>query len=160
MFSFSPEFLLIALAALAAVTIVLIAWVAVLHAKISRLLRGKKAHSLEDTIVSLGEEIDSLRAFTEKMEEYLAGVEKRLQTSARGVATVRFNPFKGTGAGGNQSFATAFVNERGDGVVVSSLYARERIGIYAKPLSRFRSEYELTKEEKEAIARAKKRLSL
>jgi hypothetical protein len=67
------------------------------------------------------------------MEEYLTTVEKRLKKSIQGVETVRFNPFKGTGAGGNQSFSTAFVNEKGDGVVLTSMYARDRISMFAKP---------------------------
>ena len=69
--------------------------------------------------------------------------------------TVRFNPFKGTGAGGNQSFATALLNENGDGVVLSSLYSRERVSVYAKPVQKFSSEYELSGEEKQAIKSAK-----
>ena len=76
----------------------------------------------------------------------------------RGVGTVRFNPFKGTGDGGHQSFATAFLDETGNGIVLSTLYIRDRVGIYAKPLKKGRSEYELTGEERKAIEEARKQL--
>ena len=72
-----------------------------------------------------------------------------------GVETVRFNPFKGDGSGGNQSFSTAFVNEEGDGVVISSLYSRERVSVFAKPVKKMSSEYEMTAEEKESLQKAK-----
>ena len=63
--------------------------------------------------------------------------------------------FEGTGEGGQQSFATAFLSEEGNGVVVSSIRARDRVGIYAKPIASHASEYELTEEERAAIAKAR-----
>jgi len=134
--------------------VILLIWNIRLEVKMSRLLRGKKARSLEGTINNLGKEVNVLHEFTQNMEEYLTSVEKRLQNSTQGISTVRFNPFKGTGGGGNQSFATAFINENGDGVVISSLYSRERVSVFAKPIEKLKSEYELTKEEKEAIKKA------
>jgi len=47
------------------------------------------------------------------------------------------------------------LNEDGDGVVFSSLYSRERMSIFAKPIKNGKSEYELTEEEKEALKKAK-----
>ena len=85
-------------------------------------------------------------------------MEKRLDQSVRGIGTVRFNPFKGTGDGGNQSFATALLDENENGVVLSTLYTRERVGIYAKPLKSGKSEYELTGEEREAVKQAKEKM--
>jgi len=85
-------------------------------------------------------------------------VEKRLNQSVRGVGTVRFNPFRGTGDGGNQSFASAFIDEKGDGVVFSTLYSRERMSVFAKPLTGGKSEYELTGEERRAIQKAREQM--
>ena len=65
---------------------------------------------------------------------------------------LRFNPFRNTG--GAQSFALAIVDGKGDGVVISSLHARENTRIYAKPLHQWTSEHTLTDEEQEAITRA------
>jgi len=134
--------------------VILLIWNIRLEIRLSHLLRGKKARSLEDTILTLGKETDSLHTFRNDMEKYLIDVESRLKRSTSGIATVRFNPFKGTGAGGNQSFATAFIDENGNGVVISSLYSRERVSIFAKPIKKLKSEYKLTKEEKDAIKQA------
>jgi len=135
--------------------VVVLVWVIRLEFKFSRILRGKNARDLEDTIVALGKEVTALHLSRKQTEEYLAEAEKRIKRSVQGVNTVRFNPFKGSGAGGNQSFATALLNENGDGVVLSSLYSRERVSVYAKPIHAFSSEYELTAEEKQAIKDAR-----
>ena len=46
------------------------------------------------------------------------------------------------------------LNEEGDGVVLSSLYSRERMSIFAKPIKNNKSEYELSAEEKEVLKKA------
>ena len=126
--------------------------------KVNRLLRGKNGKTLEEVIVRNAADIEKFKEFRKELETYLESVEKRLDQSVRGVGTVRFNPFKGTGDGGNQSFATALLDENENGVVLSTLYTRERVGIYAKPLKSGKSEYELTGEEKEAVKQAKEKM--
>jgi len=68
------------------------------------------------------------------------------------VGVVRFNPFQDTG--GDQSFAFALLNAKGDGIVISSLHGREGTRIYAKPIKELKSEYHLTEEEIKAIEKA------
>jgi hypothetical protein len=127
--------------------------------KIKKILLGKDAKSLEDSIVYAKKEIDKLKEFESDSIEYFKEVEARLRKSIQSVETIRFNPFKGTGDGGNQSFSTSFVNENGDGVVISSMYSRDRISIFAKPINKFKSQFETTEEEKQVIERAKKDLN-
>ncbi len=141
--------------ALLGTLVLVLLWIIRLEFKFSRLLRGKNARSLEDTLTQLGREVNGLHLSQKQIEEYLNKAEARIRRSVQGMSTVRFNPFKGTGAGGNQSFATALLNENGDGVVLSSLYSRERVSVYAKPVKKFSSEYELTGEEKQAIRSAR-----
>ena len=126
-----------------------------LELRIHKLMRGQKGASLEDSFISMQEDIKNLHEFRADLEKYLSDVEKRLRRSVQAIETIRFNPFKGTGSGGNQSFATALLNEDGDGVVFSSLYSREHVSVFSKPLKTHSSEYELTTEEKEAIRKAK-----
>jgi hypothetical protein len=126
--------------------------------RLGRLLRGKSGKSLEETVVRNAGDMEKFKQFRKEIEEYLQSVERRLEKSVQGVATIRFDPFRGTGDGGRQSFASAFLNEGGNGVVISSIHTRERMSVFAKPLKDGRSEYELTVEEKEAIASARKKL--
>ena len=52
------------------------------------------------------------------------------------------------------AFPTAFLNEDGHGVVMSSLYSREHVSVFSKPIKNGSSEYELSVEEKEAVENA------
>ncbi len=139
---------------LMAITVALVIWLIVLDRKVSRFLRGGKAETLGESIGSLEKEIRALTLFRGHVEHYLTGVEKRLKRSVQGVGTVRFQAFKGIGGGGNQSFASAFVNEQGEGVVISTIYSRDFVSVYAKPIAEFNSPFELTKEERGALDKA------
>ncbi len=138
--------------------LILLFWMYSLQKRLRGLLIGKNAKTLEDSIMSVSKELQDLKQFTREMETYLTTVEARLKRSIQGVETIRFNPFKGTGSGGNNSFSTAFISEKGDGVVLTSMYARDRISMFAKPVKEFSSEYELSEEEVESIQMSKERL--
>ena len=124
-----------------------------LRRRLKRLALGKNG-SLEESIAVLTREGKEMKEFRAELEKYLKLAESRLRTSVRGVGVVRFNPFA-SGQGGNQSFAAAFLDESGSGVVFSTLYARDRVGVYAKPVENGASSFELSEEEKEAIGKAK-----
>ena len=86
-------------------------------------------------------------------------LQKKVARSVQSTELVRFTPFSGIGSNGNQSFSLAFLNEQGDGIVVSGLYySRDRVSIFTKPVNGFSSSFELTPEEKEVIARSKQGL--
>ncbi len=121
--------------------------------RLKRFFLGKKAKDLEDTITALEDNISNLKSAKEKMEQEIIEINQKLKKSIRGLQTIRFNPFPDQGS--NQSFAIGMLNEEGDGVVMSSLYSRERMSIFAKPIKNGKSEYELTAEEKEALNKAK-----
>lgn len=137
--------------------IILIGIIFQLRSRLNKFLIGS-SENLDESINSLNNSIKDLEKFRSEMERYLTTVERRLKKSVQSVQTIRFNPFKGTGSGGNQSFATAFLNEENDGVVISSLYSREHISVYSKPIKSGVSEYELSNEEKEAVAEARKNI--
>ncbi len=126
-----------------------------LHIRINRLMLGRSGASLEESILTLARRAKDLEDFRLEAENYLKRAEVRMRTSMRGTATVRFNPFHGDGSGGNQSFSTAVISEDGGGFVLSTLYSRERVSVFGKPLEKGVSTFELTDEEKEAVRLAK-----
>ena len=133
----------------------LLAFVLHLNKKLSKFLIGSTSQNLDESITSINTSLKERADFQKNMEEYLLSVEKRLKKSVQSVSTIRFNPFKGTGSGSNQSFSTTFLNEDRDGVIISSLYSREHISVYSKPVKAGVSEYELSEEEKESLDKAK-----
>lgn len=127
-------------------------WLVKTEKRLKRFFLGKKAKDLEENIIILEKDIAKLKIAKENTEKELLEVNKKLKKSIRGVETIRFNPFPDQGS--NQSFAIGLLNEENDGVVISSLYSRERMSIFAKPIKSGKSEYELSDEEKEALKRA------
>jgi hypothetical protein len=138
----------------ALVIIILFSWVIWLQNKLGKLLVGK-SKNLDESLAVITKEIVELKKFRQSAEETFKSHDARLKKTISGVETIRFNPFKGDGSGGNQSFATAFLNEEKNGVIISSMYGRERMSIFSKPVKNLVSEYELTPEEKEALTKAK-----
>ena len=131
--------------------ILLVIWLIILERRIARLMAGKDARSLEDTINSNRGELDRLFTFQKNVESALGEIDARMKKKLHGARTLRFNPFHGTGSGGNQSFATALLDEEGDGVVISTLYSREKVSVFAKPVKNRSSEFDLTDEEREVL---------
>lgn len=136
--------------------LILLVWLIRLEIRLSRLLSGKDGKSLEDSIVSVRNGVEELRAARKNSDMQYADLRGRLRKSVQRVETMRFNPFRGTGSGGNQSFVTAFADEDGNGVVVSGIYARDNVSVYAKPIKSFSSEFNLSDEEKEVLSKIKK----
>lgn len=154
---------LIPVDALLIALIVLVALVGIalvrLELKLRRLCRGAQGADLEKAINALGDDLEALQKFEEESKGYFKNVEKRIRRCSQAVEVVRFNAFKGDGLGGNQSFAAAILSEEGDGAVISSLYSRDRVSVFAKPIAKFKSELSLSEEEAQAIAGAKAKLS-
>ena len=140
--------------ALVVLIIILLVWAIRLEIKISRLMRGKKGHSLEDSFVSMQTDLKDMEKFRKDMERYLKNVEARLSRSIRGVANINFNAFTGLESGG-KSFASAFLNEYGDGIILSSLHARDHVSIFSKEVKGYKTEVDLSEEEMTALTKAK-----
>lgn len=141
------------------IVVLLVGWIIRLEIRIRRLLLGKDAKSLEESIVEAKKNIEDLNEFEKNVMNHFVSVEKRLKKSVQAVDTIRYNPFKGTGEGGNQSFVTSFLSEAGNGVVISSLYSRDRVSVFSKPIQKFSSTFDLTEEEKQSLENSKKLLS-
>lgn len=134
-----------------AILIVLI-WVITLELRLRRVFRGSNATSLEKLIEKNQSDIAKLYAENTALRGEIARLDGRLRKKIETARTIRFNPFQGTGVGGNQSFASAFLDEEGNGVVLSTLYSREKVSIFGKPVTARTSEYELTDEEKSVLS--------
>ena len=120
-----------------------------LRRKIKRFMIGTDAKTYEEALVHIATRIQLLEKDRDILIEATNNLDARLRKSITHTKMVRFNPFED--AGSNQSFAIGLLNEQGDGVVVSSLYARERMSVFAKPIQQHNSSHELTTEEYSVI---------
>jgi len=145
----------IAVVALAVLLVGVLVWLVRLELKWRTLFRGKKAENLEGALLAIGKHLEDTARIEEALQTKTASLDDRMKKAVCGIGTVRFNPFKGT-SGSNQSFATALLDESGDGVVLSSIYSREHVSVFAKPIKNLSSEYGLTEEERGAIREARR----
>lgn len=125
-----------------------------LSERLKRLTTGTNGRNLEDAIYQLMEDHTIFQNRVESIEQMAGRLDTEMKGTMRGIATVRFNAF--ADVGGKQSFATALLGEDGNGVVISSVYTRDRMNVYAKPITDFSSEYELSAEESRALKEASK----
>jgi Protein of unknown function (DUF4446) len=143
--------LLLALLALGGVIVLLVRQRRLLR-QYQQLMVGTSGANLE---VLLNEHLAHTRETAvrvEAVDQLARRLEKAAYYSLQHLGVVRYNPFHDTG--GDQSFAIALVDGHGNGVVLSSLHARDVTRVYAKPLLKWESTYSLTDEEKKAIALA------
>lgn len=154
------EIIIYILIALVVIILMLIIFLIRMEIRLKRLSRGQGKFNLEDAIKSIEKDIGELGKFRGEVENYLTLVEKRLKKSIQGVSNISFSAFKGLDSGGNQSFATAFINEKGDGIVISTLHARDRVNVFAKEIKDLKCHLSLTEEEKSALTQATKSCKL
>jgi hypothetical protein len=101
--------------------------------------------------------IDKLNAVIEKNEdlEYqLNSLKRNMHYCIQKVGVVRYNAFDDVGS--DLCFSVALLDNNDDGVVISSLYARDSSTTYAKPIIRGKSKYALSAEEIKAIDLARR----
>jgi hypothetical protein len=116
------------------------------------LMTGTSGGNLERVLNEHIAHVRETESRVESVDRLAHRLEKAAHFSLQHMGVVRYNPFQETG--GDQSFAVALVDGHGNGVVLSSLHARDVTRVYAKPLRKWESTYSLTDEEKQAIALA------
>jgi hypothetical protein len=92
----------------------------------------------------------------EKAVRSLHGTDKRqealIHSTLRHVGLLRYDAFEDVG--GRLSFSCALLEDLGNGVVITSINGRQETRVYAKPVTRGNSSYNLSAEEQEAIRQA------
>lgn len=68
------------------------------------------------------------------------------------IGFLRFNPFSETG--GDNSFSIAFLDCADNGVIISSLYTREGVRVYAKAIENGKPKHQLSEEEAASLKQA------
>ena len=88
----------------------------------------------------------------EEIEPRFKMVEEISKISIQKVGFLRFNPFQDTG--GDNSFVLAMLDQKNDGIILSSLYTRGGVRVYGKQIQNGQSKHQLSEEEKRVITEA------
>lgn len=119
---------------------------------------GRRAASTEQPLTG-DEAVSVLLSRIQRLEKAartLHSTDKRqqvqIEAGIRRVALLRYDAFEDVG--GRLSFSCALLDERGNGIVFTSINGRQDTRVYAKPVQEGASVYNLSLEEEEAIQQA------
>jgi hypothetical protein len=87
------------------------------------------------------------------LRQEVAALRAEGEDALRHVAVVRYDAFGDMG--GHLSWSMALLDDAGHGVVISSIHARSEARTYAKSVTSWSSDQQLSPEEEEAISHAK-----
>ena len=105
--------------------------------------------TFEEMLLGHIKKTDAVATENVQLREKNAVMDALLQTALTRVGVVRFSAFKDMGS--DLSYAVALLDAKNNGVVFSSIFAREDSRTYVKPIENGHSSYTLTTEEEQAI---------
>jgi hypothetical protein len=120
--------------------------------KYQTLLRGMSNKNLEELILENAEKIKYLEEQIKEYEKQFELIDESQRKFIKNMSIKRYNAFDGIG--GEQSFSIAFLDDEGNGVILTSIHGRDDARTYAKPIMDGRSKYNLSEEEKIVLSSA------
>lgn len=145
---------------LALFVIILFIWIAIIGGRLKKLRKQYTAvmgntgvTNMEDVIIELKERLTEQQHANEQLKAQVRDVQMSLPQQKGKIGIIRYNAFAEHGS--DLSFSIAIVNEEKDGAVFTGIHNRENTYVYAKPLEKGDSPYQLTPEERKAIVEAK-----
>ncbi len=109
--------------------------------------RRRHEQAPDDPVAGLPTDVEGLRA-------EVATLKADVRETMRHLAVVRYDAFGDMG--GHLSWSIALLDDRGDGVVLTSIHGRSEVRSYAKSIEGWTCDQQLSPEEIEAVAFARK----
>jgi hypothetical protein len=100
-----------------------------------------------------GEGVDAVPEDLQGLRQEVAALRREGADALRHLAVVRYDAFDDMG--GHLSWSVALLDDAGDGVVLTSIHGRSDARTYAKSVTGWASEQQLSPQESEAIERAR-----
>ncbi len=120
-----------------------------------RLISDVTSESLSSVLDRIIGDIQTSKKDIAQLVSHYDKIEREGSFHIQKIGLLRFNPFKDTG--GDQSFILSFLDSHDSGLIISGLYSRSGTRWYAKKVTHGKGDdYDLSDEEKKAIADAKK----
>jgi len=112
----------------------------------SKLTSGE---NLEGMMQEYLNQVNEISKRSKNNEAEIKKVKEQLKKCVQKVGLIRYNAYNDTGS--DLSFTMALMDQEENGVVVNGLYSRESSSIFAKPLAKGETKYNLSAEEIQAI---------
>ena len=142
--------LIVAVAVLFTMVIIITYILSKQNERMYRFFGGRaKRRSMEAMLDEYLDKVEHVESKYDGILSLIDDINLRMVTCLRNVGVVRYNPFEDMG--GDMSFAVALLDENDDGVIISTIHAREASYTYAKQVLGGKSSHMLTEEEQEAV---------
>ena len=159
------QVILIAVLALAILSVVLLTTTIILLVKVSSLtkkynafMKGSDGHTLESTILTRFKEIDILKEESKYTSEKLNIACETLITAYQKIGIIKYDAFKEMG--GKLSFSLCMLDDENNGFILTSMHTREGCYTYIKEIIKGESFVILSAEERKALEEAKNKRNL
>ena len=123
-----------------------------LNKKYAKFMLGKNAESMEQEVVSLFQDINSLKESTSKNYKEIRNLYKKVEGTYQKLGVVKYDAFKQMG--GQLSFSIALLNEKDNGFILNSVHSSDGCYTYTKEIKNGICEISLGEEEKIALDKA------
>lgn len=150
--TFLVVFLMLLVVILLIMVIYLMYSVSKMKSRYRQMMTGVEGANLERMLIGHINEMKNVSEENRKIKQENKRLDKILQTATTRIGIVRFSAFADMGS--DLSYAVAMLDAHNNGVLFSSIFAREDSRSYAKPIEAGRSTYKLTREESEALDKA------
>jgi hypothetical protein len=141
-----------------AILCILTLWMSLRLSKLNRvynrLTRGTSGGNLEEILQGYMDDVRSVSRRMDTLETELTRQGQVQLTCLQQVGLVRFDAFEDVG--GEQSFAFALLDAQRNGIVVSSVFSRTDVRVYAKAIRKGQPSHPLTREEQQAMQQAER----
>lgn len=146
----NADFIAIMLIILLSVVIVEMLVILFIHKRyISFMKKLGNGNNLDELLKSYLAEVESIKKDNGEIKNYYTKLDSDIASCIQKVGLVRYNAFKDVGS--DLSFAIALLDGNDNGVVLNGIYGSESSNIYAKPIKKKESSYQLSQEEEYAI---------
>jgi len=121
-----------------------------LKKKVANIHTIEISEQITNNIKKINQELHDFKIFR---SETTVNIDKILKTlkSIPEIKIIRYNPYKDMGVGGDQSFSLSILDKAGNGIILTSLYSREKSRTLIKQITAFIPQQELTLEEKDLL---------
>lgn len=123
-----------------------------LKKRYEKFMLGKEAESLEGEIVSLFQDIKTLKEIADTNRKEIKNLYKRMRFTYQKLGIVKYDAFQQMG--GMLSFSLALLNEDNDGFIINSVHSSDGCYSYTKEISNGECVLALGEEEKQALEMA------
>lgn len=123
-----------------------------LEKRYKKMMRGTTGKTIEDLVSEYTAKIEGTLDDVKKLDEECRSINTRLKSCVQKVSITRYKAFDDVGS--DLSFSIAMLDESNDGFVITGIYGRNDSTMYAKPVEKGISKYDLSDEEKQVLREA------